>query len=197
MTGRIYLISVVMMLASSMLFYHLQNGHLSQAGGRIAFVKALWLGMCIFYWFILPLIIVNGKNIEGGTRLIYKIFLLNMLLRAIIELFMMYVTQNWHPYLGIGHNIFSFVLVLALLGIFKFRIKPEIMAINFLIMGLMFIPESIFAYYMLTNVTASHPVYFVPDSSEHSLIMAVTWAAVISLVLWQTIFAKRWLYAKT
>jgi len=54
--------------------------------------------------------------------------------------------------------------------------------------------ETLFATYMLLRVasTDGSPVYFVPGSSQHLVIMAITWTAVIILSIQQILFYQKW-----
>ena len=109
---RLYL-SLALMSLAALLFFVMQNQSLL-VGGEIAPAKLLWLFAAIFYWFVLPLLIVIDGRGSAAMRRIYAIFLANMCARALIELYMMYLSQNWHPYYGIGHDAFSILLILLL-----------------------------------------------------------------------------------
>jgi hypothetical protein len=62
----------------------------------------------------------------------------------------MYIWHNWHPWYGIGHNIFSASLSLLLI-----QLTPQntpALRFYFFIMARLFLVETGFAWYML------HPV---------------------------------------
>jgi len=177
-------------------FYFLQNEFFVHAGGGIAFVKALWLGLFIYYWLVLPSLILASKNIEPQIKFIYKAMLFLVISRLAIELYIMFIVKAWHPYMGISHNIFVFVTMVALLYYNKGFCK-KMPYKNAIASVLMLIPESFFAWYMLTYVRKDDSmIFYVPDTTEHQLIIGVTWLVSITLIIWQIYFAKLWIYEK-
>lgn len=191
----IYALILLILGVSGAGFYYFQN-HAHGLGGSIALPKVLWLGYALWFWYFLPLLIVSDRRISSQLRQVYWVFWLNMFLRAVIELWMMYFGHNWHPYYGIGHDLFSALLIFAL--IFREKIQnsiDQVVRFNFRVMAIMFWIEAYFAWYMLQNVHSdSGPVYFVPGSHEHLAIMLVTWVVVIGLTIQQFVFARQWIY---
>lgn len=107
---------------AALLFYVVQNrGWLE--GGNIALPKLLWLAYAILFWFCLPALIVLDTRTPAVWRRIYAIFLVNMLLRAALELFMMYVTNSWSPYYGIGHDLFTILLLFTMAAMYRKRVQ--------------------------------------------------------------------------
>ena len=172
-------------------FYIWQNsGNLP--GGKIALSKIFWLGFVILFWFFLPgLLLLDGVSTKVDNWLVL-FHLVNVCLRAIIELFMMYQYQNWQPIYGITHDIISMFLLLAL--VIVFRNKLSFLVEHFLfVLVIMFAVEASFAHYMLHNVIdVNNPVFFVPQSSEHQVIFSVTWLAVSLLSLYLIFFTQHW-----
>ena len=188
-----YINIILTLTGLAFLFYFIQNYFLSNLGGEIALVKVFWLEIVIIFWFICPLFLSLDKELNSSTRKAYKYFLINMLLRAIVELYMMYVSKNWHPYIGIGHNLFSILFSIFLYLKFIYPNKEfNIFALNFIVSFILFIPESFFAYYMLTNVISSETVYFVPPTSKHDFVLNITLIAGVTLFIWQIIFIRYW-----
>jgi hypothetical protein len=189
-----YWLIVASLIATGCAFYYWQNS--GQAlGGSIALPKLFWLAYALWFWYFLPLLIVADQRICPQIRQNYWIFWVNMALRAIAELWMMYISKNWHPYWGIGHDIFSAILI----GILGLKVESNIpldrqVKFNLKIMGLMFLLETVFATYMLLRVASPDggSVYFVPGSSQHLVIMAITWTAVIALSIQQILFYQKW-----
>lgn len=177
-------------------FYALQNNGVLP-GGEVAGVKLAWLMCAVLFWYLLPGLLLLDSRMSKVARLAVVVLLANMLVRAVVELFMMYVTSNWHPWLGIGHDIFSFLLMLIVT-------LPVLGEANRLYAGYlgvatgMFIPEALFAWYMLENVSVPGvAVYFVPDDPAHSGVLLVTAVCVAMLLLYLVFFSGRWLYGKT
>lgn len=193
---RRLMISLALMSLALMLFAWLQNRGML-VGGEIALAKLLWLFYAIFFWFVLPaLVLLDGR---GGAwlRRLYRLFLVNMCARGLVELFMMYVSLNWHPHYGIAHDLFS---LLMLLGLLCWR-RPTRPIDRLLDQGLwvicaMLLLESGFAWYLLQRVSdGSNPIYFVPAGSGHEVVIGITWCAVLALSVYLYSLAKRWLYA--
>lgn len=189
----IYWALASLLFVAGVIFFYWQNSD-SGIGGKIALPKLIWLADALWFWYFLPILIGIDSRISPNLRWAYWIFFGNMVLRAIAELWMMYVSHNWHPYWGISHDVFSVILILGLL--FRTQSKTELdnnIDFNFKITGLMFLIESYFAWYMLKNVKVeSGPVYFVPGNGQHLAIMIVTWIVVIALTIQQFFFYKKW-----
>ncbi len=178
---------------AAVIFHGLQNAP-HAVGGAIALPKLLWLALALWFWYVLPLLFVLDARLRP-TRALHALFAANMLARALIELWMMYVSSNWHPYYGIAHDLFSAALVLYLSYALPFD-APLLGAQRsfFLVLGLMFLLETGFAVYMLNNVHSLGPVYFVPTGAAHRGVLTITWVAVGALLFYAVALIKEWLY---
>ena len=177
-------------------FYPLQNSGLIP-GGQVAPVKLAWLACAILFWYLLPGLLLFDRRMSRAARVAVSILLANLLARAVIELFMMYVSKNWHPWLGIGHDLFSLVLM-SVVTVPVIRESYRLYASYLVVATGMFIPEALFAWYMLTNAgSPGETVYFVPNAPAHNGIMIVTGICVIALALFVVSFVRRWLYGQT
>jgi len=191
-TAKRLLLSLCVLFFAGTGFFFLQNTQYI-VGGEIALSKLLWLAFALFYWFVVPLLITLDKNISPPARLAFRIFFINMMVRAVIELWMMYISINWHPYYGIAHDLFSIFLIAVLLRYFDWtdsqdRWLPQTLRV----IGLMFVIEIGFVFYLLRYVAIGpEPIYFVPDNGEHLLILGITWAVVGLLSLYTLFFCKR------
>ena len=108
-----YWLAPVALGVAGLVFYQLQNaGVLS--GGRIAAAKVVWLGLPILFWYILPALIVVDRRTAPGIRRAYGLFLINMLIRGVAELWLMYESKWWDYRYGIGHDLFSMLLLVWL-----------------------------------------------------------------------------------
>ena len=189
-------VSLALMVFALLLFSYLQNqGNL--IGGKIATAKLLWLFYAIFYWFILPVLILLDGRCSAGLHRIYTLFLANMCARALIELTMMYITLNWHPYYGIGHDLFSLILLIYLVSVYRSTSKIDrLLVYNLWIISAMLLLESGFAWYLLRYVgDKTKPIYFVPANAGHDNVILVTWCAVLLLSGYLIWLIRRWLYA--
>ena len=194
--GHTIALSLVCLAAG--LFYTAQNAGLLSGGG-IALPKLAWLALAIWCWYCLPALIAADTRASGPVRRAYGYFLANMALRAAAELWMMYVTRNWHPYYGIAHNVFS----LGLLAFLYARLDAStgldaLLKTNLVVLGLMFAVELVFVWYMLSHVEPTgNPVYFVPGSDDHRTILWITWAVVAVVGCYLIVFSRRWLRDRT
>jgi hypothetical protein len=186
-----------LLLLSGLVFFMLQNLRLFP-GGDIAASKVFWLGTAIYFWFVIPALVLSDRRIGPGVRRIYHWFLINMLARAVIELYMMYVTINWHPHYGLVHDVFSVGLLAVLLRRANAEGTLDIwMKLNAVVMSVLFVVEFFFAMYMLKAVKSDAIVYYVPQSSEHALVLNLTWLVVILAGLYAAVFLRVWLYGPT
>jgi hypothetical protein len=115
-----------------------------------------------------------------------------MIGRGVIELFMMYVTKNWHHYLGIAHDLLCAVVLFA--AAINLGRVPQFMKYTCLFLCLTLLIEACFAYYMLTQVSSNEPVYYVPNNSQHQLVFNLTWMAVASSIAFIVYFTRKWVH---
>lgn len=183
---------LIALLCAGTLFYFIQNRG-ALPGGNIALSKLLWLALVVSIWYVLPAFLLYGKHSASAERMILQVHLANVLARGAVELYMMYVSDNWHPYYGIAHDLLSLALVAALALINIARLSPRV-GYFLAVLCATFVVEAGFASYMLTQVVADNgPVYFVPESEEYSFILRLTWLPVAALLLYLFYFAKDWL----
>lgn len=173
-------------------FYLVQNNN-GLPGGEVALSKIFWLGLVIFYWYVAPALLLFSGIKCAHESVIIKVHLINVWLRAIIELYMMYGSQNWSPYYGITHDLLSLCLLLGILYLYRQELCKTTARL-FIVLSAIFAVETCFAYYMVSSVPAdAGPIYFVPQSPEYSQVLMITWVVVISLLLYMFSFVKSWL----
>jgi hypothetical protein len=97
------------------LFWRRQNVRAAQ-GGRISPPKMAWLIYAIFLWFFLCPLVALDPAVHPHLRLVLGGFGAFMWLRGGAELYMLYVSHNWRPPYGIGHDVLCLLLVLGGLG---------------------------------------------------------------------------------
>ena len=102
------------------LFWRKQNVHRSR-GGRISPPKLAWLSYAVFLWFLLcPLVALDGA-VHPDLRMVLGGFGACMWVRGLAELYMLYVTHNWKPPYGIGHDVLCILLILGGLSWYQFH----------------------------------------------------------------------------
>ena len=180
----------------ALVFYPLQNAGVLP-GGQVAAVKVAWLAYAILIWYLLPALLLCDARILPTARFAISVLLLSMLARGVVELYMMYVTSSWHPWMGIAHNGFTFSLMLLVLAV-SFRSMERLYWVYLVVASAMFVPESGFAWYMLSNASESgSAVYFVSGDTQHRWIMNLTFTCVIALTVYLSFFLRQWLYGQT
>lgn len=182
----------IVLVSIAALFYFLQNaGHFS--GGQIALPKLIWLAYAILFWFVLPALIVKDARVPRAWTRIYRVYLYNMMLRAAAELYMMYVSGNWSPRYGIAHDLFSIVLLLSLMHVYRHELKHDIFYLYACALVLMLATEIVFVFYLMSNVIKNGAtVFFVPADERHVAVLSVTWFSIAVLTGFLLVFCRRW-----
>lgn len=101
---RYFLIFTIVLVLFS-IFMTLKQNKGSKMGGAISPAKSFWLFYCIYTWFLLMPVTLYLKKIPAPLYHLWLGFVGWMYARGLIEMFMMFVTKNWTPPLGIVHNI--------------------------------------------------------------------------------------------
>jgi len=179
---------LLLSLAAAMLYWFQHNDVLS--GGAIAPSKLAWLLVVIMYWYVLPIYWLLGNGLNRQAKLALQVFLVSMILRAVVELTMMYLTQNWLHAYGIAHNLFSIALC-TVIGLYLLRLRT-IISWYFVYSAVMFIVETYFAQYLQSVSNADGNVFFLESVAEHSHILWLTQIAVIvSMLVFLTLIARQ------
>jgi hypothetical protein len=88
-------------------------------GGKISNPKLLWLFFAIWFWLFECAVLAFEPSLPRGYRVILGVHALSMWARGGLEMVMLYVTKNWRPPIGIGHDLFCLGTVLVLLLVFR------------------------------------------------------------------------------
>jgi hypothetical protein len=186
------------LIAAAVAFHWLQN-EVRPVGGEISWPKLFWLAYAIFLWFILPgLIAADPRLPRAWRRPFFALFLL-MLARGVVEGWMLYVSLNWSPWYGIGHDLVCAALLFAsaaaLRAVAASRLE-RLMLAHLCVTALMFGPEIYFAWYMQAhfNTQGEDAIYFVPDDPAYAVVLRATTAAVAFLTLYLPVFLVQWLH---
>ena len=99
-----------LLAAVSLVFFWQQNFG-GQIGGAMSLPKLLWLDYALISWFILPAFLCRCERLDRRFRRLFAIHLVNFCARGAIELYLLYVTVSWSPIYGIGHDVFSILLI--------------------------------------------------------------------------------------
>jgi hypothetical protein len=99
-------------LLLGVLFWRAQNVRRAR-GGRISPPKLAWLLYAVFLWFFLCPLVALDAGVHPGLRAVLGVFAAAMWLRGLAELYMLYVSRNWRPPYGIGHDVLCIALVVG------------------------------------------------------------------------------------
>ena len=96
--------SLGLCLAAAFWFRGRQN-RARAMGGRISNPKLLWLFFAIWFWLFECAVLAFEPSLPWGYRVIFGAQAVSMWLRGGLEMFMLYVTKNWRPPIGITHDV--------------------------------------------------------------------------------------------
>jgi hypothetical protein len=199
------LLSVAVIAIATVAFHWVQN-RAALTGGAVAWPKSVWLGCAILFWIVLPALLARDARLGTPWRTPFVLLLVLMLLRAAIELWMLYVSHNWSPFYGIAHDAACLTVLWwfarrALRGVAFGQLERVERAafVHAIATGALFVPEMYFAWYMQANfrTQGDDPLYFVPDDPAHAGVLALTTVADVAAVLYLPGFLYAWLYGKT
>lgn len=180
-------------------FYSTQNAT-GRIGGEMAVQKMLWLYYAIVLWLVLPGAILFDARASSPLRAAYGALFALMSLRAVVEGWMLYVSHNWSPWYGIGHDVLCMIVGgIGIVGVARTRNIParvdRWLFVHLVVTVLAFLPEIYFAHYMLANfnTTGDAAIYFVPDDPGHREVLHVTWVVVAFFSLYLPVFLWRWI----
>ena len=108
----IFTLLSILALFLSFYFFWRQNNR-AKMGGAISKAKAFWLFFTIYVWFFLLPYCYYNFELSPYTD-IWIIFSLWMWIRGVVEIFMMFVTKNWVPPIGIVHDLSCVIIFLGL-----------------------------------------------------------------------------------
>ena len=109
------IVAVLGMVGFSVGFYRKQN-RTPTMGGAISRAKAAWLGFAVLNWFMLSPILAFDPALSPPLRRIFLAFSVAMWMRGAAEMFLLYVSRGWKPWMGITHDLFCLALIAGLAG---------------------------------------------------------------------------------
>jgi len=87
-----------------------ENGKV-KLGGEISPSKALWLYWTISVWFMLLPYALLTHRWQDAFHYGWYVLTISMWVRGIAEIYMLFVSKNWTPYIGISHDVITLVAV--------------------------------------------------------------------------------------
>lgn len=116
-TSQLGLVASLGACVASAIWFRAKQNRSHAMGGKISNPKLLWLFFAIFFWLFECAVLAFEPSLPLGYRVILGVHALSMWARGGLEMVMLYVTKNWRPPIGISHDVFCIVTVLAL-GVF-------------------------------------------------------------------------------
>lgn len=143
-----YIIPIIVIVIS-FVFYWGQNKN-ENIGGKMALCKLFWLDYTLITWFFLP-VYFYYRNFNGEAFDILFVLSTSMWIRGLIELFMLYVTKNWTPPLGIAHNIITILLVISAMYFTVLHSKVHLIFSLSLLLSLLLETYYAYAFYKIVK----------------------------------------------
>lgn len=113
-------LGVALSVVMGLRFRARQNAaHGAAKGGRISNPKVLWLFFAIWFWFVECSVLAFEPALPWPYRVVVGAHAASMWLRGGVELFMLHVTKNWRPPIGIAHDALCIASVLGLAAWFR------------------------------------------------------------------------------
>lgn len=101
--------------AATTAFFGWRQNRGGVVGGPISLPKVLWLNLTLTVFFGLPAVLWRDAALSPALRALWGWLLLSFVLRAVVELYLIYVTITWKCVYGISHDFFT----LALAGVLR------------------------------------------------------------------------------
>lgn len=111
---RFVLLALVVVVCAIGLSFYLRQNRARTLGGRISRAKAAWLTFAVLFWLGVCPLLAFEPSLPPRWRIVLGVFGAQFWLRGLAELWMLYVSKNWRPPYGIGHDLFSLVLVIVM-----------------------------------------------------------------------------------
>ena len=177
---------------ATLVFGRFQNeGHL--VGGEISLAKTLWLSLTILVFLVLPGLLWRDRRVDARLRPIFGFIFASFVVRAAVELPILYMTDWWKCSYGIAHDLTTAGVAAALY--FRSRgsagSRSRYSGFLWLILALLLV-EAAFANAFCSIADPGSGTYFASDEATFRTINRATWLAVTSgysfliFLLWRT-----------
>ncbi|MBI3299074.1 MAG: hypothetical protein HYZ75_12975 [Elusimicrobia bacterium] len=146
-------------------------------GGPISLPKILWLNLTLTVFFGLPFVLWRDAALSPGVRLLFGWLLLSFVGRAVIELYLIYVTITWKCVYGISHDLFTLAMAAALrLGLSPAAGDSKAMGFLAVYCAVLLIEAGMAkAFSLLADPKTG--IYFASDDPRFKKVNAASWAA--------------------
>lgn len=145
-------------------------------GGPISLPKVLWLNLTLTVFFGLPAVLWRDAALSPATRALWGWLLLSFVLRAVVELYLIYVTITWKCVYGISHDLFQLGLAVALAAAVPAGADPRARAFLWLY-GAVLLVEAGMARAFSLLADPKDGIYFASDDARFLRVNRASWAA--------------------
>jgi hypothetical protein len=164
-------------------------------GGRISNPKVLWLFFAIWFWFIECSVLALEPQLPWPYRVIVGAHAVSMWIRGVIELFMLHVTKNWRPPIGITHDALCIATTVGLAAWFGPQMlelggwglwAPALVVMLVVSLGVELLYAALFFQAVEGKTTGDDGIWFAdPESERFKRINRITFACNTPQVVFQ------------
>ena len=171
--------SIAVLSAASAVFAWRQN-HLAVVGGPISIAKTLWLNYMLIAMYVVPFFLWRSETLAPETRRLFGWLFLSFVLRAPIELWIIFFTRGWRCGYGITHDL----LTAGLLIFLRWRMSPELARREYValrvatLLQITLFVEIFMAWEFSKLASPAEGIYFAADTAHFRLVNVASWIAV-------------------
>lgn len=177
------------------LWFRSKQNRVHAMGGKISNPKLLWLFFAIWFWLFECAVLAFEPALPLGYRIIFGVHAASMWLRGGVEMFMLYVTRNWRPPIGITHDVVCIVTVLVLVLLLPLPIgtawgllAPALVAMLLFSLGVEVLYAALFFQAVEGKTTGEKGIWFASeDEARFRRINRITTAFNVPQVLFQVV----------
>lgn len=147
-------------------------------GGRISLPKVAWLNAALYLFVVLPAIVGWFANVDEASARLYRTVWWSFAARAVVEMYMLYISCSWKCGYGIAHDLFTAALVVLL--------WQDTGGLTLLLLITLLI-ETRMAYIFRRRMDPASGIYFADDSAHFASVNRFTrWvnALLYPAILW-------------
>jgi hypothetical protein len=169
--------------AASFVFGGVQNTF-HPVGGPISFAKILWLNLALLVFYVVPFWLWRDPSLEPNARAMFGWVLASFVVRAPIEICVIYFTRLWRCEYGIAHDLFTLLLVTWLSWRWRGTTESgnkDVASIFIPLLQVTLLVETFMAWEFHKVASPAAGTYFAAPTAEFSFVNRASWIAVAVL----------------
>lgn len=173
------LCSIFALSAATALFGWRQN-YVGGVGGPISVAKTLWLNYMLVAMYLVPIFLWRDTTLAPATRRLFGWISLSFVLRAPIELWIIFFTRAWRCGYGITHDLFT----IGLIAYARRSMSPDVaqrdsQALRLAtLLQITLLVEMFMAWEFSRLASPAQGIYFAADTPHFRLVNVASWIAV-------------------